>query len=107
LKQKNTAKGIDKWDLLPYNISREATDTVASPQIKEIIAFDLVGSGRLFLFIILEDKNDESRHMASLTLDFVDPFPCLVLLYIRFCAVSTKLTTEILHSIMEKFKNTS
>ena len=38
MKQKNMAKGIDKSNPLPYNISREATDTVASYKAKEIIA---------------------------------------------------------------------
>ena len=77
-KEKNTAKGIDKWDPLPYNISREATDTVASPQIKEIIAFNLVGSGRLFLFIILKDKNDESQEIQDHDTEREQKFPSYV-----------------------------
>ena len=36
--QEKTAKGIDKSTPLPYNIRREATDTVASYKTKEIIA---------------------------------------------------------------------
>ena len=48
--KKNTAKGIDKSILLPYNIRREATDTVASLELRNNrLNFLRVAGGYFFL----------------------------------------------------------